>query len=118
MGEVAYFAFTDIIEEHLFVIKLVEADKIAHARKILVGEKLEATGIQGTIVKEQVSYNSQWSFHLEPESIEFFAYAIEVCDASIEFVEENLDDIGGATLPDCFWCPWVSKLVEEVFIEN
>lgn len=118
MDNEAYFGFTDIIEEHLFIIKLVEPEKIEHARKLLAGEKLEAQGIMGTIVKEKTSYNSDWSYHLEPKSIEFFSHAIEVCDASIQFVEENLDSIGGSTLPDCYWCPWVSRLVKEVFIED
>jgi len=118
MVEEAYFAFTDMVEEHLFVVKLVEAEKIDYARKLLAGEKLEARSIRGTIIKEKASYNPEWSYHLDPKSIEFFSYMIEICDASIEYVEKNLDSVGGSELPNCEWCPWLSQLVEEVFIEK
>jgi hypothetical protein len=42
------------------------------------------------------------------------ATVIQVCDANVEFVEENLADAGGAFLPDNFWCPWSSRVLEEV----
>jgi hypothetical protein len=40
--------------------------------------------------------------------------AVEVCDASIQYVEGNLDAAGGAFLPDLRWCPWSSHLVREI----
>jgi hypothetical protein len=108
----ALFRFTD--GEADFVFKLVESEKIAHARRILGGQEKTRVHVRGTLVKEAVDYNPKWSFHLQPESIDFFEIAIEVCDASINFVEQNLSEIGNSTLPNYYWCPWSSKLVEEL----
>ncbi len=87
---VAYFEFEDVNQDR-FVIKLVERRKIAHARAILRGEEVEGQSVGGTIVKRTARYNPEWSYHLKPRSIEFFDFAIEVCDASIIYVEEHLD---------------------------
>ena len=109
-----YFRFTDTDGKLRFVIELVDRSKIDHARRVLRGEELFRVHVQGTIVKESALYNPDWSYHLEPESIDFFELAIEVCDASIKYVDEHLDEVGGATLPGSHWCPWSSQLVDEV----
>jgi hypothetical protein len=53
----------------------------------------------GIIIKKSVDYKPDWSFHYDPDSISFFSFATEVCDASIEYVEEHLDEVGGSFLP-------------------
>ncbi|MEH2433373.1 MAG: hypothetical protein V7K25_03825 [Nostoc sp.] len=40
--------------------------------------------------------------------------AIEVCDATTNYVNDHLDEVGGAFLPGLFWCPWSSQLVKEI----
>jgi uncharacterized protein (TIGR03437 family) len=37
-----------------------------------------------------------------------------MCDASIPYVEQHLAEVGGAFLPGNTWCPWGSKLVQEM----
>lgn len=110
----AFFRFTDVHGKPKFVIRLVDVDKIDHARRILNGEEVRRVHVQGTIVKEPTDYNPGWNYHLNSETIDFFEFAIEVCDASIQFVEDNLDEVGGSTLPNSHWCPWSSRLVDEV----
>lgn len=112
----AFFQITDGVndEESKFVIKLVEMDKIVHARRILLGEETQLIHISGKIIKKPVDYNPDWSFHLDPQSIDFFEIAVEVCDASITFIEENLPEIGDSTLPNNNWCPWSSKIIKEL----
>jgi hypothetical protein len=51
---------------------------------------------------------------LNPASISFFAIAIEVCDANMQYVEDHLDEACGAFLPGCYWCPWDSRVVREI----
>lgn len=97
-----------------FIIALSDPSKIAHARAILSGSEKERIHVRGTIIKALADYNTDWPYHIDPQTIDFFAFAIEVCDASAEWVEENLDEIGGAALPNCHWCPWSSELVGEV----
>ncbi|MDY8135659.1 hypothetical protein [Aquimarina sp. 2201CG5-10] len=113
--QTAYFEIRDN-HDSKFVIKLEEESKIRHVRRILSGEETQFIHVQGTIVKKQAYYNREWSYHLDPKSIEFFQVSIEVCDASIQFIEDNLKEVCGATLPDCHWCPWSSRFVKEVFI--
>jgi hypothetical protein len=110
----AYFRFTDTDGKPRFVIELRDPDTIAHARRILSGEEQSRIHVQGTVVKASAPYNPGWSFHLDPGSIDFFELAIEVCDASMQYVEAHLDEVGGSTLPGSHWCPWSSQLVDEV----
>ena len=70
--------------------------------------------VAGKIIKEAACYNPPWSYHLDPQSIDFFASAIEVCDASIAYTESFLDEAGGHFLPGNHWCPWGSRLIKEV----
>jgi hypothetical protein len=100
-----------------FVIKLVQPEKISHARRILAGEETNKVHVVGKVIKRPVDYNPGWSYHLQPESIDFFQVAIEVCDANMQYVEDHLDEVGGAFLPGAIWCPWTSKLTREVVRE-
>ena len=111
----AYFEFKGPDPNDRFVIKLVDPEKIEHARKILRGAETGRTHIAGVIALEKASYNHpDWSYHMKPDSIEFFDEAKEVCDATMRYVEEHLDEVGGAFLPGNRWCPWGSELTREL----
>ncbi|MEV5574796.1 hypothetical protein AB0L06_32575 [Spirillospora sp. NPDC052269] len=110
----AYFEMTDTNGRNRFVIELRDRDKIEHARRLVRGETRERPHVLGRIIKRTALYNPRWNFHLDPDSIEFFDSAIEVCDASISYTEEHLDEACGAFLPGCVWCPWSSRLVREI----
>jgi len=115
MADPVRFAFTQPSSPGLeFIIELTDDRKIAHARRILSGEETNETHVHGVIRKTAASYNPRFSFHLDPASISFFAQAIEVCDANMMYVEDHLDEAGGAFLPGGHWCPWDSRLSREV----
>ncbi|MBF6295931.1 calmodulin [Nocardia amamiensis] len=109
----AFFAFTDASEKE-FIIQLVDEQRIAEARRILSGEEKMSVHVMGRIMKTPMPYNPGWNFHLDPETISFFTQAIEVCDASIMYVQDHLDEACGAFLPGCMWCPWSSRLTREI----
>lgn len=109
----AYFEVTDVTHAR-YVLKLVEPAEIEHARELVSGETTDRPHVIGRIVKRTAPYNPRWSYHLQPESVHFFDQAIEVCDATIPYVEENLDEAGGAFLPGLVWCDWSSRLVREL----
>ena len=102
----AYFIFDCPPNTDTFTIKLTDPQTIQEARNII------ATGtrkmVMGTIIKQPVYYNSPWSYHLDPKSIGFGEFALEVCDANMNYLEANLD----TAFPD--WCPWTSRLVKEI----
>ena len=112
-SSVAYFRVTDGGSGDNFVIKLTDPAKIQNARDQLnnVVPKLSITGL---IIKSTVDYNPNYSYHYDPDTIDFFEYAMEVCDATFAYTEDNLADAGGAFLPGLRLCPWNSLLLEEV----
>jgi hypothetical protein len=102
----AYFMFRVEPFPETFIFKLTDPQRIQQARDIL------ATGstkiVSGTIIKQPAYYNLPWSFHLDPRSIEFVDFAIELCDSNIRAIEDNRDN----AYPG--WCPWRSQLLKEV----
>jgi hypothetical protein len=110
----AYFIVDYPPAPEQFVIKLNSPAQIDHARRILSGAETAAVHVMGVVVPRPTRWNKPWSFHLAPRSIQFFELAIEVCDAAVSYVEEHLDEVGGAFLPGAVWCPWGSRLVAEI----
>ncbi|WP_371780944.1 BP74-related protein [Streptosporangium subroseum] len=109
-----YFKMTTLGSSEPFVIQLTDTAKIEHARRIISGKETATTHVMGRIIKRKAPYNPAYSFHLDPNTIDFFHMAIEVCDATLSYTEDHLDEACGAFLPGCFFCPWTSKLVAEV----
>ncbi|MCK8503815.1 calmodulin [Myxococcus fulvus] len=115
MANAARFAFTQPSSPGVeFIIELTDENTIAHARRILSGEEKNRVHVHGRIMKRPQPYNPRFSFHLDPSTIQFFEVAIEVCDANMTYVEDHLDEAGGAFLPGGHWCPWDSRLAREV----
>jgi hypothetical protein len=109
----AYFEMTDVTGER-FVVEMTDPEDIDHARALLSGETRQLPHIMGRIKARPAEYNPMWSYHVEPRSVTFFDFSIEVCDATIPYVEEHLDEVGGAFLPGGYWCDWSSRLVREL----
>ena len=112
-----FLVTTDFINisntEHHFVARILDENVIEVARNE-VGKNESWMIISGTINKTAVDWNPGWSYHLIPETIEFGEFFIEVCDATAPFVEDNLADAGGAFLPNLFWCPWSTRVLQEI----
>ena len=114
----AYFVFKqeDLKKNVLeFVFSVSDSNKANEARQIIADPSSTNRHVSGTIVPTRIWYNTEWSYHFDPSTIGFFELSMEVCDANIQWVEENLVDIGGSALPGMFWCPWSSRLDREVF---
>src|SRR4030095_6105474 len=97
-----------------FVIQLNRHPQIAPARRILSRAQPAAVHVMGVVVPRPTRWNKPWSFHLAPRSIQFFELAIEVCDAVVSYVEEHLDEVGGAFLRRAVVCPWGARRVAEI----
>jgi hypothetical protein len=110
----AFFVFDYPPYPETFVIELIDEAKAEHARRILSGVEKQRVHVSGIIVKAPAPYNHSWTFYLSPESITFFDFAVEVCDSSIKYVAEHLEEVGGAFLPSGRWCPWRSRLLREI----
>jgi len=113
MSERKLFSFMQRHDQE-FIFELTDPAKIQEAQNILAGKETLKVHVMGKIVRSRKPYNPNFNYHLDPASISFFAVAIEVCDANMTYVEEHLDEAGGAFLPGFFWCPWDSRLTREV----
>jgi hypothetical protein len=109
----AYFVMTDHTREE-FVIKLSKSGDIEHARELIAGETSERPHVITRIVKRTADYNPRWSFHANPDTTQFFDESIEVCDSTIPYTEDHLDEAGGAFLPGLVWCDWGSRIIREI----
>ncbi|HEX8048630.1 calmodulin [Rhizobium sp.] len=110
-----YFAFEEPSSPGKeFIIELTDQEKIDHALRIISGEEQSRIHVHGRIVKRTAPYNPRFNFYMDPSTIDFFEVAIEVCDATMNYVEEHLDEACGAFLPGCHWCPWDSKVTREI----
>ncbi|MGW4791346.1 BP74-related protein [Nonomuraea sp. NPDC004297] len=109
----AYFVMTDGTGER-FVVQLTEPGKIRHARDLISGATRDRPHVIGKITPRPAPYNPRWNYHYRSDTVGFFDAAMEVCDATIPYVEDHLDKAGGAFLPGYTWCPWSSRLVAEV----
>jgi hypothetical protein len=90
--------------DEYFVARIVNEAAIAIARaEILKGTAGGWQVISGTIEKSRADWNPNWSFHFIPETVFFGDWFMEVCDANVIFVEQNLDIAGDAFLPDLMW---------------
>jgi hypothetical protein len=109
----AYFVMTDVTGEH-FVIKLITPGDIRHARDLVEGRTTDRPSVMGLISTRPARYNPEWGYHLRPGTISFFDLATEVCDATIPYVEEHLNQVGTDFLPGNRWCDWSSHLIAQL----
>jgi len=90
------------IEGQTFKIELVTAELVQHAKDLLAGEEVAAIPV-GRIVRDDPSVNAPWSWHIDPETLEFADFTTEVCDGLPEYVEDG-------TLTSDTYCPWLATV--------
>jgi len=98
----------------LFTVKVDDPSKIEHIRNILSGIEKERTLLVGTIVKSQADYNPDWSFHLDPASLQLVKGVEKASDATICGVEDQLHRVGRDFLPDNRMCDSSLRFLAEL----
>ena len=71
----------------------------------------QAINVNGEIERGHGGFNTGYSWHLDPATVEFVDLTIEVCDGMPSFVEENVDYFVDTVKQ---YCPWGAKVVSEV----
>jgi hypothetical protein len=84
-------------------IRLTDADDIATARKLLQGEAAPRIP-NGRVVRGDADINVGYSWHIDPDSVEFADTTIELCDGRPSDVERGL-------ITSERYCPWSAKVV-------
>jgi hypothetical protein len=84
-------------------IRLTDPADIEIARQLLAGE--EAPGIpNGVVVRGEADVNEGYSWHIDPDSVEFADFTAEVCDGLPSYVEEE-------TITSDRYCPWSVEVI-------
>jgi hypothetical protein len=92
------------VEGERYRILLTDPEDIEIAQRLLAGE--EAPNIpNGLIVRGDPGVNTGYSWHIDPDSVEFADMTMELCDGIPSFVEDG-------TLEGDRYCPWDAKVVE------
>ena len=99
-GVVATFRVADVEE---YRIRLTDPADIEIARKLLAGE--EAPRIpNGRVVRGDPDVNVGYTWHIDPESVEFADFTMEVCDGLPSDVEKGI-------ITSDRYCPWSAKVI-------
>jgi hypothetical protein len=86
-----------------YKIRLTDPADIEIARKLLAGE--EAPRIpNGVVVRGDPDVNAGYSWHIDPESVEFADLTTEVCDGLPSDVEQGL-------IASDRYCPWSAEVI-------
>jgi hypothetical protein len=99
-----------------FVVAMTDPRTIAEARAIIAGRQGQKI-VSGRLVSGSGGYNRdpltgrEWSWHLDPASIELAEMTIELCDGRPSFVQDDpsywLSSVGQ-------FCPWTGVLRKEL----
>jgi len=86
-----------------YKIQLTDPADIAIAQQLFAGE--EAPRIpNGRIVYDDPGVNDDYSWHIDPETIEFADFTTEVCDGLPSDVEQGI-------LTSDYYCPWAAEVI-------
>jgi len=91
------------VVDQTFKIELITPELAQHAIDLMNGEEIAAIPV-GTIVRDDPSVNEPWSWHIDPQTLEFADFTTEVCDGLPEYVEDG-------TLTSDIFCPWLTTVV-------
>lgn len=91
------------VVDQTYKIELATPELVEHAHQLLDGEDV-ASIPNGLIVRDDPGVNAPWSWHIDPDSLEFADVTTEVCDGLPEYVEDG-------TLTSPYYCPWDATIV-------
>lgn len=99
-GVIVTFRVADVEE---YKIRLTDPADIEIARKLLAGE--EAPRIpNGVVVRGDPDVNVGYTWHIDPESVEFADFTMEVCDGLPSDVEKGI-------ITSDRYCPWSAEVI-------
>jgi hypothetical protein len=95
----------EVADQGQYSIELGTDELIAHVVDLQNGGEDGRIPV-GTIVRDgDGGVNAPWSWHIDPDSLEFADMTIEVCDGLPEYVEDG-------TLTSDTYCPWNAVVVD------
>jgi hypothetical protein len=99
-GVVVTFRVADVEE---YKIRIIDPADIEIARKLLAGEEVPNIP-NGTVVRGDPDVNVGYSWHIDPDSLEFADVTTEVCDGLPSDVEQGI-------ITSDRYCPWSAEVI-------
>ncbi|MFW5877167.1 MAG: hypothetical protein ACOCXM_10560, partial [Myxococcota bacterium] len=97
---------TFLVTDDVFRAHITDADAIQQAIDLWQGNS-NASIPNGDLICEPADFNCGYSWHLDPENIEFAEVTVEVCDGSPSYIEDNCEDFSVD-----YYCPWNAELID------
>ncbi len=91
-----------------FRVRIHDEDEIAEARALL--QSGDSLNLSGRILRGNGGFNTGYSWHLRPETVEFTDLTMELCDGRPSFVEANVDYFVDTVE---VYCPWGVRVISE-----
>ena len=104
------------VNDEQFLVKIDQPEQVRTARLLLSGQ-LSHRIIVGDVVPGSGGYNRnpktdlEWGWNLEPSSVQFSEYTIELCDGTPSYLDAHLDEWVSVVKT---YCPWTGEVVAEV----
>ncbi|HEU4321795.1 MAG TPA: hypothetical protein VFS21_01485 [Roseiflexaceae bacterium] len=92
-----------VADSETYRILLTDPADIEAARRLLAGEQAPSIP-NGRVVRGDPGVNTGYSWHIDPDSLEFVEVTIEVCDGKPSDVEQEI-------ITSEQFCPWSAKVV-------
>lgn len=99
-GAVVTFLVADREE---YKIQITDPAKIEMARNLLAGEESPKIP-NGLVVRGDSRVNEGYSWHIDPDSLEFVDMTTEVCDGLPSDVEQGI-------ITSDYYCPWSAAVI-------
>jgi hypothetical protein len=86
-----------------YKVELATPELVEHARQLLAGGE-DGRIPNGVVVRDSPSVNEPWTWHIDPDTLEFADVTTEVCDGLPSDVEDDL-------IMSDYYCPWSAVIV-------
>ena len=90
-----------------FKVLIRDPQVIAEAERLISSG--ERRILSGKVERGDGGFNDPWSWHLNPDSVEFADITIELCDGCPHYLEEDLEYW---TKTVGYYCPWSTEIVK------
>jgi hypothetical protein len=92
-----------VADRETYRIRLTDPDDIEIARQLLAGE-VDPKIPNGIVVRGDSDVNIDYTWHIDPDSLEFVDVTTEVCDGLPSDVEQGI-------ITSEYYCPWAAEVI-------
>jgi hypothetical protein len=92
-----------VADRETYRIRLTDPADIEIARQLLAGE-VDPKIPNGIVVQGDSDVNIDYTWHIDPDSVEFVDFTTEVCDGLPSDVEQGI-------ITSEYYCPWAAEVI-------